>query len=292
MFRLTLFYNVVKYPLNQGEIYANFNIKFKSIDILNEIHPLFFDFTLTQDRQTTLMGLYIDIKKTLAAFDLTVSFSCKRGRLLVLIGPSGAGKTTVMRLIAGLERPEKGRISYDDQTWVDTDKGIFLRPQSRCLGFVFQDYPLFPHLNIQRNVAFAASDGKEVEDLMTDFEIWHLRHRKPHEVSGGERQRCAICQALARRPRVLLLDEPFSALDVITRRTLRNQVIDLKSKLNIPIIYVTHDINEALAMGDDIIPLVDGKIDSDWIQQPEEGERRSNVITIKAARKTRLTLAY
>lgn len=127
---------------------------------------------------------------------------------------------------------------------------------------------------------------------MTDFEIWHLRHRKPHEVSGGERQRCAICQALARRPRVLLLDEPFSALDVITRRTLRNQVIDLKSKLNIPIIYVTHDINEALAMGDDIIPLVDGKIDSDWIQQPEEGERRSNVITIKAARKTRLTLAY
>jgi len=238
------------------------------------------------------MGLYINIEKSFPSFDLACSFSCKNKRMLVLIGPSGAGKTTMVRLIAGLERPQKGIITYENDTWVDTDRRIFLRPQLRCVGLVFQDYPLFPHLNIHRNVAFAASDGKEVERLMEDFNIWHLRYRKPHEISGGERQRCAICQALARKPRILLLDEPFSALDVITRRTLRNLVIDLKSKLNIPIIYVTHDINEALAMADDVVPIVNGKIDYDWIQLPLEGEDGSNVIPIKAARKHRLSLAY
>jgi molybdate transport system ATP-binding protein len=127
---------------------------------------------------------------------------------------------------------------------------------------------------------------------MKDFDIWHLRHRTPQEISGGERQRCAVCQALARQPQVLLLDEPFSALDVIARRTLRNQVIGLKSKLDIPMIYVTHDINEALAIADDILPIVAGRADSNWIQQPAERDERGNVIPMKAARRPRLSLAY
>ena len=239
-----------------------------------------------------MMGLFINIQKPLISFDLNVSFSCARKRIMVLIGPSGAGKTTLMRLIAGLERPETGIMIHENQTWVDTEKGIFLPPRLRCVGYVFQDYPLFPHLNIQRNVAFATRNEEEVETLMKGFDIWHLRGRKPHQVSGGERQRCAVCQALARQPRVLLLDEPFSALDVITRRTLRNKVIGLKSTLDIPIIYVTHDLNEALAIADDILPLVAGVEDRTWIQQPAEGDDRSPVIPMKAARKPRLSLAY
>lgn len=238
------------------------------------------------------MGIFVKIQQPLISFDLDVSFACENRNILVLIGPSGAGKTTLMRLIAGLERPKTGEIIYENHTWVDTDRGIFLPPRSRDVGYVFQDYPLFPHLNILRNVAFAAKDEAEVEKLMQDFDIWHLRGRKPQEVSGGERQRCAICQALARRPRVLLLDEPFSALDVITRRTLRNQVIGLKAKLGIPIIYVTHDLNEALAMADDVLPIVMGKVDCDWIQTPMEGDERGHVIPMKGARRPRLTLAY
>ena len=238
------------------------------------------------------MGFSFNIQKPLISFNLDVSFTCENSRLLVLIGPSGAGKTMLMRLIAGLERPKTGRIVYENQIWVDMDRGVFLPPQSRCVGYVFQDYPLFPHLNIQRNVAFAAGSGTDVDHLMKDFDIWHLRHRKPQEISGGERQRCALCQTVARKPQMLLLDEPFSALDVITRRTLRSQVIGLRSKLDIPMIYVTHDINEALAIADDILPIVAGKVDRDWIQQPVEHDERGNVIPMKAARRPRLSLAY
>jgi molybdate transport system ATP-binding protein len=244
------------------------------------------------DQEIRIMGLSFNIQKPLISFELDVSFTCKKKRLLVLIGPSGAGKTMLMRHIAGLERPKTGRIVYENQTWVDMDKGVFLPPQSRCVGYIFQDYPLFPHLNMQRNVAFAAGSGTEVEQLMKDFDVWDLRHRKPHEISGGERQRCAICQVLARQPQILLLDEPFSALDVITRRALRDQVIGLKSNLDIPMIYVTHDINEALAIADDILPIVNGRADHDWIQQPVERDERGNVIPMKAARRPRLSLAY
>jgi molybdate transport system ATP-binding protein len=238
------------------------------------------------------MEISLEINKPLISFDLDISLTCGNKNLLVVIGPSGAGKTMLMRLIAGLERPKTGRIIYGNQTWVDVEGGIFLPPQSRYVGYVFQDYPLFPHLNIQRNVAFAAGGSAEVDHLMKDFDIWHLRHRKPQEISGGERQRCAICQSLVRQPRVLLLDEPFSALDVITRRTLRDLVVGLKSKLDIPMIYVTHDINEALAIADDILPIVNGRADHDWIQQPAERDERDNVIPMRAARRQRLSLSY
>ena len=125
----------------------------------------------------------------------------------------------------------------------------------------FRIIALFPHLNLYDNAAFAAVDKKEVDDLFDLFKIDHLRKRKPQMVSGGERQRCAICQALARHPRLLLLDEPFSALDVVTRRGLREELKNLKGTLSCPIIYVTHDINEALYLADEILPVVEGKID-------------------------------
>ncbi len=213
------------------------------------------------------MELNVSINKKLPHFDLEVSFSCRGGRLLVLVGPSGAGKTTIIRILAGLDRPDEGRITCNGQIWVDTDRKIFLPPQERHLGYVFQEYTLFPHLTVARNVMFSAEDKGSVPALLRRFDLWHLREMKPDKISGGERQRCAICQAVARGPRLLLLDEPFSALDAITRQNLREEVEKLKGELSIPIIHVTHDISEALYLGDDVLPMVRGRVVRKWMLQ-------------------------
>jgi molybdate transport system ATP-binding protein len=237
------------------------------------------------------MMLEIAIKKRLHYFDIDINISCPVGKLLVMIGPSGGGKTTIMRMIAGLEKPEEGAISCAGETWFASTRHIHIPPQKRRLGYVFQDYTLFPHLSLYENAAFAAVDKKEVNDLLELFGIAHLRDRKPHKVSGGERQRCAMCQALARHPRVLLLDEPFSALDVVTRRALREELKNLKKALSFPIIYVTHDINEALYLADEILPVVEGKADKSWMQRTITREPSAGPIQ-KAAREPRLSLVY
>ena len=216
------------------------------------------------------MALEVDIKKTLPEFDLEVSFTCKKGELNVFVGPSGAGKTTLIRIIAGLERADKGFIAYEGEIWVDTKRGIFLPPQKRRLGYVFQEYTLFPHLSVYRNVAFAAPDKEEIEGLLKIFGIWHLKDSMPDKISGGERQRCAICQNLARRPRVLLLDEPFSALDFPIRKKLRQELKALKKDLSFPMVYVTHDLTEALFLGDHVLPIVLGKPAPAWLQDQLE----------------------
>ena len=239
------------------------------------------------------MALDVKVKKRRHDFDVDVSFTCKGGEILVLVGPSGAGKTTIVRLIAGLEKPDEGRIACGDEIWTDSENGINQPPRKRRLGYVFQDYPLFPHLTLGANAAFSSQKGTEVDRLMKRFGIHHLRDHKPDQVSGGERQRCAICQALARQPRVLLLDEPFSALDVATRRLLRDDIVELKGKLGIPMVYVTHDISEALAIADVIVPIVSGKIDRSWIERPRNGkETEEQILQPKAARKHRLSLVY
>ncbi|MDD5475709.1 MAG: ATP-binding cassette domain-containing protein [Syntrophales bacterium] len=236
------------------------------------------------------MTLSLSIKKKLAFFDLDISFSCSSDNIFVLIGPSGGGKTTTIRMLAGLEQPDSGTIAFGDETWFDSSRRINLKPQKRHLGYVFQDYSLFPNLNIYENAAFAAVDHNEVNDLLELFGISHLRDRKPFMVSGGERQRCAICQALARRPRLLLLDEPFSALDVASRRDLREELKSLKGNLSLPIVYVTHDINEALYLADEILPIVDGEEDRDWMRRTITGAA-SRKEPLKAARGQRLALA-
>jgi molybdate transport system ATP-binding protein len=231
------------------------------------------------------------LKKRLQYFDLDIAFSCAPAKIVVMIGPSGGGKTTIIRMLAGLMTPDEGRIVFGDEVWFDSSRGINIAPQKRRLGYVFQDYTLFPHLNLYDNAAFAAVNKREVDELLEIFSIGHLRHRKPHMVSGGERQRCAICQALARHPRLLLLDEPFSALDVVVRRGLREELKTLNGNLDCPIIYVTHDINEALFLADKILPVVEGKNDDGWMQRTIMREP-GTAPAAKGAREPRLALAF
>jgi molybdate transport system ATP-binding protein len=239
------------------------------------------------------MNLHVSVRKRLPHFDLSVEIVCPAEKMTVLIGPSGAGKTTMIRIISGLEKPDEGVIRFGDEVWLDTNRRICLPPQKRRLGYVFQDYTLFPHLSIQDNAAFAAAKKKEaVNQLLDRFGLWPLRNRKPDAVSGGERQRCALCQALARRPRALLLDEPFSALDVFTRRDLRDELRQMKEELSIPIIYVTHDVNEALYLADEIIPLVEGRVDREWMQRSIERVDTPRSDRARAVREPRLSLAY
>lgn len=211
------------------------------------------------------MELDIRIKKKLKHFDLDVAFTCSEGRLLAIVGPSGAGKTTIIRIIAGLDRPDEGLVSCREEIWTDTSARINVPTRKRGIGYVFQEFTLFPNLSVHKNVAFAARNKDTVEYLLKMFDIWHLRESRPHLISGGERQRCAICQALAREPKVLLMDEPFSALDALSRRKLREMMKSVKRELHIPIIHVTHDIREALFIADDIMPVVQGRAEQKWI---------------------------
>lgn len=213
------------------------------------------------------MTLNLDIRKKLPNFTLDVSLRCEPGTLTAIVGPSGAGKSTLVRIIAGLEKPDDGVLSLNGTTWCDTDAKVFLPPRKRGLGLVFQEYTLFPHLNVRKNVAFAAVDKNCVTELLRKFGISHIADSKPHNISGGERQRTAFCQALAREPVLLLLDEPFSALDIATREGLRRELRDLKAGLNIPIIHVTHDLEEAYYLADSIFVLENGKESPQWLER-------------------------
>lgn len=182
---------------------------------------------------------------------LSVSISCAPGELLALVGPSGAGKTTLLRMIAGLGKPRQGRIAIGDDVWFDSARGVFRRPQERRVGFVFQDYALFPHLSAEANVALALGHisrrhrPARARALLDQVNLQGLEARRPFELSGGQRQRVAVARALAREPRVLLLDEPFAAVDQVTRRKLQDELLRLRTDLNLPIVLVTHDLGEA-----------------------------------------------
>lgn len=223
------------------------------------------------------MKLEVQIIKELPAFNINVSFECKGGELLALVGPSGAGKTTLMRIIAGLEKPDIGLIVFNGDTWLDSKKQIDLLPQKRGLGYVFQEYTLFPHLTVFKNVAFANKDKIKVTEILKRLDIWHLHNRKPHKLSGGERQRVALAQALAREPKVLLLDEPLSALDIVTRRKLRQQLKEIKQEFKLPIIHITHDLEEADYLADALLPMVQGEVDNHWLEnQPGKNFKKES----------------
>lgn len=194
------------------------------------------------------------------------SWPLERDPVTVLFGPSGSGKTTVLRAIAGLDQPETGAITFDGERWFDSAKRVFIPPQARGIGFLFQDYALFPHVTIAANVGFGlgrlASAQREarIAELAERFGIADLLPRRPAQLSGGQRQRVALARALAPRPRLLLLDEPLSALDAPTRETLRGELRHILESSGVPAVVVTHDRTEALALGDRLAVLVDGTI--------------------------------
>ena len=217
--------------------------------------------------------LSVDIKKRFGdkrrpAFLLDARFSVPNG-ITVLVGASGSGKTTTLRLIAGVLTPEGGRISAGAQTYFDSSRKINLSIQRRRVGFVFQDYALFPHLTAEQNIAYGvkANDRKgkfdKAREMLSLFHIEHARRRFPVEMSGGEQQRVALARALASDPLVVLLDEPLSAVDVETRKKLLDEIEDTQRKADIPFIYVTHNEAEAARLGRRRITLQSGRIAHD-----------------------------
>ncbi len=206
--------------------------------------------------------LSIDLKKTWNDFELDVSFDIPRGKITALFGPSGAGKSSVLRLISGLEIAEQGFISNGNETWFDREKGIHLNPQQRSVGFVFQDYALFPHMTVQKNVAYGIKEKwrrKEIKDLIAIAGLSGYERYYPAQLSGGQKQRVSLIRAIARKPDILLLDEPFSALDWQTRIQLQEDVKDIIKQFNVTTLYVTHEVTEVYKLANNVIVLESGK---------------------------------
>jgi len=183
--------------------------------------------------------------------------------LITLFGPSGSGKTTVLRMIAGLTDPEEGLIEVDGEVWFDSEKGINKPVQQRAISFVFQDYNLFPNMTVEQNLKYALKDPSD-EALIPEFlkmaHLTELRERKPQFLSGGQKQRVAFVRAFLRKPKVFLLDEPLSALDLPLRLKLQDEIFRLYERFKIPTIVVTHDLSEVFKLSQRIIILEEGKI--------------------------------
>jgi ABC-type sulfate/molybdate transport systems ATPase subunit len=203
------------------------------------------------------MDLVADITLPRRSFDLRVELRVD-ATTLALVGPSGAGKTSLLRAIAGLERPVAGRVALGDEVWMDAERGLHLPPERRRVGYLPQDYALFPHFSVAGNVRFAA--GRDRPDLLERVGIGSLAAARPDALSGGERQRAALARALAREPRLLLLDEPFAALDAITRSQVRSELADLLPTLRLPTLLVTHSFEDASTLAERIGALDQGRI--------------------------------
>jgi molybdate transport system ATP-binding protein len=182
------------------------------------------------------------------------------------LGPSGSGKTTVLRSLAGFELPQRGSIRFAESDWFDAARGIHRPPAERNVGFLFQEYALFPHLTVEQNVGYALRRSsaqercRQVGELLDRFGLSGLEKRYPQQVSGGQQQRVALARTLARKPRLLLLDEPLSALDTSLREQLRLELRGLLTDFDIPVILVTHDRHEALALADYLIVMNEGRV--------------------------------
>lgn len=205
--------------------------------------------------------LTVDVKKHFKnkgkdGFSLDASFTVERG-ITVLMGASGAGKTTTLKLIAGILAPDSGTVKMDSQVFFDSEKKINLPIQERKIGFVFQDYALFPHLTAEQNIAYGFRQNKpeKANEMLSLFRLEHISKRLPREMSGGEQQRVALARALASEPKIVLLDEPLSAVDVETRQQLLDEIESAQKRADIPFIYVTHNEAEARRLGKNLIKL-------------------------------------
>ncbi len=210
--------------------------------------------------------LKIDIERPMLTSEgkkiLKVCLEIEDRELLCLFGHSGSGKTTLLRILAGLTTPTRGRIVYNDTIWFDSDKKINLSPQLRNVGYMFQDYALFPNMNVEENIRFAQKkkDVAAIENLLALFDLTTLKNQKPLQLSGGQRQRVALARALAAKPTLLLLDEPLSALDFEMRIALQHEIRKAHRLLNTITILVSHDINEVCSLASSVITIQNGEI--------------------------------
>lgn len=221
------------------------------------------------------MLLDIDIRKTLSSsqrvFQLQVGVQANSQRVVIL-GPSGAGKSLLLKAIAGLLRPDQGHIRIDGTTLFDSGAKIDLPPQQRKLAYLFQDYALFPHLSVRQNIAFGLTRGllnprvnqpsEAVEHWLDAFHLRPVADQLPEQLSGGQRQRTALARALVAQPRALLLDEPFSSLDSALRAHMRQELDELQRRLQVPMLLITHDQQDAEVFGDQVLYLRDGAIET------------------------------
>jgi len=206
-------------------------------------------------------GLSVRLRQA-GPIPLDLAFAAAPGEVVALFGPSGAGKTTALRAIAGLYRPAEGRVACAGMVWLDTAEGVFLPTHRRRLGFVFQEPALFPHLSAAGNVALALPAGAPpgaAEALLGRVRLPGLGARRPDALSGGQKQRVALARALARDPAVLLLDEPFAALDQATRRALQAELAALRRTLSMPVVLVTHDLEDVVRLADTLVLLEAGR---------------------------------
>jgi len=218
-------------------------------------------------------GLTVALRAHLPGFELDVAWKIG-AELAVLFGPSGAGKSLTLRLIAGLAHPDGGRVLAGENLLLDTARAVCLPPQQRSIGYVFQDLALFPHMTVLENVLYGGHGlerderNARADSLIYRFGLSGLQRRRPGEISGGQKQRVAFARALLRRPSILLLDEPFSALDAPLRRDMGELLREVQRELKLPAVLVTHDAAEAASLADTVILCAAGRV----IRQGTPGE--------------------
>lgn len=209
--------------------------------------------------------LTVRIRKRLGDFRLDLDFRAG-AEVVVLLGPSGAGKSLTLQTVAGLVTPDEGLIELDGRKLFDSSGRVNLPPQQRQVGYVFQNYALFPNLTVEKNIGYGlhrlgrSERDARVSEVITQVRLTGLEQRRPHQLSGGQQQRVALARALATEPRILLLDEPFAALDAPIRSDLRQEFRSLQQRLGIPALFVTHDLEEAATLASRIAVVIDGKI--------------------------------
>lgn len=213
----------------------------------------------------------INIQKTLHGSNgemvLTANKEIKERTFLTIAGQSGSGKTTLLRIIAGLETPESGKLIVNNRVWFDSEKKINLPPQKRKIGFVFQNYSLFPHMSVRENLLFVSNSEKLVDELLEIVELKELSNRYPETLSGGQQQRVALARAIVREPDILLLDEPLSALDSEMRGKLQEEIVKIHKHFKITTILVSHDLSEIFKLSNRVFMVESGEIVKD--ERPE-----------------------